>query len=298
MAGAPSVVTIREQREAASRVSARRRAAVESVVKHAVLIGFSVLFLLPWAWMLSTSLKPLNQLFVLPPQWIPRPFVWQNYPDVFRKYPFVLYGANTLKIAFLTVVGALVSNTLIGYSLGRLRWHGRDVAFILVLATLMLPFQVTMIPLYVVFRNLHWLDTFRPLIVPSFFGSAYYAFLLRQFFMTIPHDLSDAASIDGASELQILWSVILPLARPALAVVALFQFIFAWNDFLGPLIYINHRENFTIAIGLREMQNAVGLSDINTIMAASTMTILPVILVFFFAQKTFIQGIALTGLKG
>jgi multiple sugar transport system permease protein len=288
----------RQTEAVASHAAARRRAVAGSIVKHCVLIAFSLLFLLPWAWMISTSLKPLNQLFVLPPIWIPSPITWSNYPAVFVKYPFFLYGANTLTIAMSTVVGALLSNTLIAYSLGRLHWRGRDVAFILVLATMMLPFQVTMIPLYVVFRNLHWLDTFLPLIIPSFVGSPFYAFLLRQFFMTIPQDLSDAAGVDGASELQILWSLILPLAKPALAVVALFQFIFAWNDFLGPLIYINHRENFTIALGLREMQNAVGLSDINTIMAASTMTILPVILVFFFAQKTFIQGVTLTGLKG
>lgn len=288
----------RDTEAVASHAAAQRRAVAGSIVKHCILIAFSLLFLLPWAWMFSTSLKPLNQLFVLPPIWIPSPITWSNYPAVFVKYPFFLYGANTLTIALSTVVGALLSNTLIAYSLGRLHWRGRDVAFILVLATMMLPFQVTMIPLYVVFRNLHWLDTFLPLIVPSFVGSPFYAFLLRQFFLTIPQDLSDAAGVDGASELQILWSLILPLAKPALAVVALFQFIFAWNDFLGPLIYINHRANFTIALGLREMQNAVGLSDINTIMAASTMTILPVILVFFFAQKTFIQGVTLTGLKG
>jgi multiple sugar transport system permease protein len=297
MAGIPSALT-RPRQAVAGRSAAQRRLLLAGAIKHAVLIAISVLFLLPWAWMLSTSLKPLNQLFLLPPIWVPHPVVWQNYPAVFQKYPFLLYGRNTLTIAFSTVIGAVLSNTLIAYSLGRLRWPGRDVVFILVLATLMLPFQVTMIPLYVIFRHLHWLDTFLPLIVPSFFGSAYYAFLLRQFFMTIPPDLSDAASIDGASELQVLWRVVLPLARPALAVVALFQFIFAWNDFLGPLIYINQRTNFTIAIGLREMQNAVGLSDINTIMAASAMTILPIILVFFFAQRTFIQGIALTGLKG
>jgi multiple sugar transport system permease protein len=297
MVGLSSPAT-RQQEVLLSRAVARRRVLFWSLVKHAVLISISVLFLLPWAWMLSTSLKPAHQLFVLPPVWIPHPVAWSNYPAVFQKYPFFLYGANTLTIALSTVAGALLSNTLIAYSLGRLRWWGRDVAFLFVLATMMLPFQVTMIPLYVVFRNLHWLDTFLPLIVPSFFGSPFYAFLLRQFFMTIPQDLSDAASVDGASELQILWSLILPLAKPALAVVALFQFIFAWNDFLGPLIYINHRGNFTIALGLREMQNAVGLSDINTIMAASTMTILPVVIVFFLAQKTFIQGVTLTGLKG
>lgn len=293
-----SSVAAKQQEALLSRAAARRRASIGSILKHAVLFAFSAMFLLPWAWMLSTSLKPAHQLFVLPPVWIPNPIQWSNYPAVFVKYPFFLYGANTLTIAMSTVFGALLSNTLIAYSLGRLRWRGRDVAFLFVLATMMLPFQVTMIPLYIVFRNLHWLDTFLPLIVPSYFGSPFYAFLLRQFFLTIPQDLSDAAGVDGASELQILWSLILPLAKPALAVVALFQFIFAWNDFLAPLIYINHRENFTIALGLREMQNAVGLSDINTIMAASTMTILPVIVVFFFAQKTFIQGVTLTGLKG
>lgn len=293
-----SSAVFRQQEAQASRASALRRQQIGSIVKHAVLISLSALFLLPWAWMISTSLKPLQQLFILPPVWIPNPIVWQNYPAVFVKYPFFLYGANTLTIALATVTGAVLSNTLIAYSLGRLRWPGRDIAFIFVIATMMLPYQVTMIPLYIVFRNLHWLDSFLPLIVPAFFGSPYYAFLLRQFFLTIPQDLSDAAGVDGASELQILWSLILPLAKPALAVVALFQFIFAWNDFLGPLIYINHRSNFTIAIGLREMQNAVGLSDINTIMAASAMTILPVIVVFFLAQKTFIQGVTLTGLKG
>ncbi len=297
MAHTESVLTT-TQKTSARWNATRRQMVVSSMVKHTVLLTLCVLFLIPWAWMLSTSLKPARQLFVLPPVWLPQPVMWENYPAVFQKYPFLVYARNTLTITLFTVIGSVVSNTLIAYALGRLRWPGRDAAFVLVLATLMLPFQVTMIPLYVIFRNLHWLNTFLPLIVPSFFGNAYYAFLLRQFFMTIPHDLSDAAGIDGASELQILWRLILPLARPALAVVALFQFIFAWNDFLGPLIYINQRNNFTISIGLREMQNAEGLSDINTIMAASAMTIVPVIVVFFLAQKTFIQGIALTGLKG
>ena len=269
-----------------------------SALKHAVLAALSVLFLVPWVWSLSTSLKDLRQVFAFPPTWIPNPVLIENYAMVFVKYPFQHYAMNTVVIAVANVVGALISNTLIAYSLSCLRWRGQNIVFILVLATMMVPYQVTMIPLYIVFRELGWLDTYLPLIVPLFFGSPYFIFLLRQFFNALPRELIEAAEVDGANEFQILVRVILPLAKPALAVVALFQFISSWNDFLGPLIYINESARFTIAIGLRQMQANVGVSDVNLIMAASLMTTIPVIAIFFFAQKTFIQGITMTGLKG
>lgn len=286
------------EKDTAQRTAKFRRLILGSVLKHAALLALSGVFLVPWVWTISTSLKELPQVFVFPPVWIPAPIKWDNYPMVFIKYPFHLYAANTVVIATASVVGAVVSNTLVAYSLSCLRWRGQNVAFVFVLATMMVPYQVTMIPLYIVFRNLNWLNTYLPLVVPIFFGSAYYTFLLRQFFNTIPYDLSEAASADGASELQIMLQIILPLAKPAIAVVALFQFINSWNDFLGPLIYINESTKFTIAIGLRQMQSNIGVTEVNLVMAASLMTIFPVIVVFFFAQKTFIQGITMTGLKG
>lgn len=279
-------------------LEAQFRRGLTAVLKHAFLISFALLFVAPWFWMLSTSLKPLRQAFLVPPVWIPQPIEWQNYPRAFLAAPLLMYTQNTLTIALISVVGALLSNTLVAYSFARLRWPGRDLCFIAVIATLMLPFQVTMIPLYILFRQFGWLNTFLPLIVPTFLGSAFYTFLLRQFFLTIPQEISDAARIDGCSEFGVLWRIILPMSKPGLAVVALFQFINAWNDFLAPLIYLDEKSKFTLALGLRNMQTAYGTSDIPVIMAATTMTILPVIVVFFIAQRTFIQGITFSGLKG
>jgi multiple sugar transport system permease protein len=266
-------------------------------VKHGVLIILSLAFLVPLFWMVSTSLKPSPEIFVWPPVWIPHPFEWHNYPDAFHFQPFLLYLRNTLIYCVFTVIGTVLSSSLVAYGFARIRWPERNILFAIMLATMMLPFQVVMIPMFVLFRDLGWVGTFLPLVVPAFFGSAFNIFLLRQFFMTIPESFSDAARMDGATEFRIYAQVIMPLAKPALATVALFQFIFAWNDFLGPLIYLNKQSLYTISLGLQSFLSSYG-TEWGLLMAASTMATLPIIILFFLTQRTFIQGINLTGIKG
>ena len=248
--------------------------------------------------MVSTSLKNPSELAVYPIVWIPNPIRWDNYTAALREANFLRYFVNTLLIALPSVVGAVLSNSLIAYGFSRVRWPGRDAVFTLVLATLILPSFVTFIPLYLIFKNLNWINTYYPLIVPTFLGNPFFIFLLRQFFMTLPEELSDAARVDGASELRIYARVILPLAKPALAVVALFQFIGSWNDYFGPLIFINDSALYTISLGIANMRSAYGFSNSAWIMAASVMSVLPIVALFFFTQRTFIEGIAMTGLKG
>ncbi len=262
----------------------------------------SLTFALPFLWMLSTSLKTDPQVYHVPPIWIPNPVRWANYPEGLTYVPFGLYFLNTMKYGLLSTIGVVVSSALCAYGFSRLQWRGRDTVFFIVLATMMIPFQVRMIPLYLIFHNLGWLDTYLPLIVPSFMGSAYFIFMLRQFFMTIPMELSDAALIDGASESTILLRIILPLSKPALAVVALFQFMDAWNDYLGPLIYLKDSNKFPIAMGLEQMRAHSMSVDIPLLwprlMAASAVVTIPIILLYFFTQRTFVEGIALSGVKG
>jgi multiple sugar transport system permease protein len=249
--------------------------------------------------MVSTSVKDTVQTYTVPPIWIPIPMRFQNYPEALVAQPFAKFFANTIQYAVFSSVGAVLSAAVVAYGFSRVRWFGRDAVFFVCLCTLMIPFQVRMIPLYLEFRNLHWLNSYYPLIVPSFFGDAYYIFLLRQFFMSIPHELSEAARIDGANEASIFTRIILPLARPALAVVVLFQFINAWNDYVGPLIYLNQPETFPISLGLQrfmgQFQEKLAWPYL---MAASTVTILPIIILYFVTQRTFIEGIAITGIKG
>ena len=254
-------------------------------------------FALPFIWLVSGSLKTDRQLFSLPPVWVPNPVQWMNYPNALQFIPYFLYLRNTLTICVGTVTGALLSCTLAAYGFSRIRWPGRDTIFMVVISTMMLPYAVTMVPLFIVFRHLNWIGTYLPLIVPSFFGSAFFIFLLRQFFLTIPLELSDAARIDGANEVQTLTRIILPLSRPALAMVALFQFMGAWGDYLGPLIYVNQENRYTIALGLTMFLDQHA-QEWALLMAASTVTLLPIIVLFFFTQRTFIEGISMTGLKG
>ncbi|RIK58378.1 MAG: sugar ABC transporter ATP-binding protein [Chloroflexi bacterium] len=270
---------------------------LRSVLIHAALLPAAFVFMLPFLWMLSTSLKPDEQLYAYPPIWIPHPLNWANYPNTVTYIPFFQYLWNTVTIAVLSTIGALISGSMVAYSLARIPWPGRNLLFIATVATLMLPFQVTLIPLFLVFRRLGWVGDFRPLIVPHFFGSALYIFLLRQFFMTIPMELSEAARIDGANELRIYWSIILPLSKPALATVAIFEFIARWRDYLGPLIYLSDQRLYTLSLGLQQYSSQYG-REWGLLMAASVLITLPIILLFFFLQKTFVQGITLTGIKG
>ncbi len=268
------------------------------IIKYMLLAVISVFFILPWLWMVSTSLKSPEELAVYPIIWIPSPIRWDNYFEAFRQANFLRYFVNTLWIAIPSVIGAVISNALVAYGFARVRWPGRDWVFNLVLATLILPGFVTFIPLYIIFKNLDWINTYRPLVVPAFLGNPFFIFLLRQFFMTLPEELADAARVDGASELRIFSQIVLPLARPALAVVALFQFIGSWNDYFGPLIFLNDTELYTISLGIANMRSTYGFSNFAWIMAASVMSVLPMIALFFFAQRTFTEGITLTGLKG
>lgn len=258
---------------------------------HAILVGIAVVFVFPMLWMLSTSLKPIGQTMVFPPEWVPKPFQWNNYWDAVNYIPFFTYTLNTVIVCALSVAGAVLSNALVAYSFSRLKWPGRDVFFAFTLATMMVPFPVVMVPLYSVFRELGWIGSLLPLWVPTFFANAFFIFLLRQFFLRVPPDLAEAAQIDGASELRIFWSVYLPLAKPALAVIALFTFIGSWNDFLGPLLYLTEQKDFTLALGLQAYQSQHGGTQWHLLMAASTLTVLPVILLFFFTQRTFLRGL-------
>ena len=264
---------------------------------YATLVVPGALFALPFLWLLSTSLKSPQQLFRLPPEWIPNPVVWANYPRALTAIPFFLYLQNTLYIAFFNVIATVISCSLAAYGFARIEWPGRNALFVVLLGTLMIPYSVIQIPQFLIFRDLGWIGTTNPLTWPAFFGNAFFIFLLRQFYLTIPQELSAAAKIDGASELQIYWRIILPLARPALAVVALFTFMNNWNDFIGPLIYLGDREQYTLAIGLYGFLSRVK-TDWGALMAAATVMVAPIVVLFFFTQRTFIQGITLTGIKG
>ncbi len=382
----------------------KQRKTLTKLIIHVVLVCGSVTFLFPLLWMISTSLKPIEQTMVMPPQWVPRAFsavidgqrisvkklfqldqpyvvvratagerkgdkllvpakdysdgnaavevcvsdrverirvpaeivkevpigwwyviqkfktqyaaekpkwdckpeeeietkvhlYFNNYKDALRYIPFFSYAKNTLIICILGVIGAVAANSIVAYGFSRIEWRGRDLFFVLTLATMMIPFPVTMIPLFATFRRLHWIGTLKPLWAPAFFGHAFNIFLLRQFYLTIPRDLSDAARIDGCSELGIFRRVVLPLSVKALAVVALFHFIYAWNDFMGPLLYLTKQKTFTLSLGLQFYQSQQGGSEWHYLMAASTVVVIPIVILFFFTQKTFIQGIATTGTK-
>ncbi len=225
-------------------------------------------------------------------------FPWTERSSPGHTITFITYLSNTMLVALLSVIGTTLSSAWVAYGLSRVVWKGREALFGMTLATMMIPFPVLMVPLYSVFRALGWVGTLMPLWVPSFFGSAFSIFLLRQFFLTLPKELSEAARIDGCSEFQIFWRVILPLAKPALSVVALFQFLFVYNDFLGPLIFLTEPDTFTMALGLQQYQSQEGGSEWHLLMAASCMLSAPVIALFFFTQRTFIQGISTTGMKG
>lgn len=263
----------------------------------ALLWGVAILFLIPLLWMLSSSLKPTYQIFETPPRWIPNPPRWENYSEALTTLPFAHYFRNTAVITLLTIVGHLLSCTLIAYAFARLRAPGRDALFVVMLATMMLPYPVTMTPLYVIFNRLGWINTILPLTAPAFLGSAFYIFLMRQFFMTIPRDFEDAARIDGANTLQIIGRIMAPMAMPALATVTIFTFQATWNDFLAPLIYLQRPELYTVTLGLQFFRSTY-TTNWAYLMAASLVTTLPVIVVFFAAQRYFIEGITLTGVKG
>jgi multiple sugar transport system permease protein len=275
----------------------RRRRLFETIRSHIVLIIVSAVFFVPLIFVILTSVMT-DQQANTSNLW-PQPFQFGNYGDVFSAVPFLRYTFNTMTVAFLSTVGVVLSSIPVAYALSRMKWRGRQVVFVLVLATLMLPYQVTALPLYVVFvKVFHWVPGLKPLIVPSFFGDAFSIFLLRQFFRSIPDDLADAARVDGANDWQIMTRVIVPLAKPAIAAVALFNFLYAWNDFFAPLLYVGEdSKSWTLAIGLSEFK-ALHHVQWNLTMAASLEFMIPVVILFFLMQKVFIEGITVTGVKG
>jgi multiple sugar transport system permease protein len=279
-------------------LSRRTKQALADAFWYVVLAGFALVLALPLIWLISTSLKTGAQTFVMPPKWIPAPVVWQNYPEAFQTVPFHKYFWNTIQIVVWATLGTLLTASMAGFAFARLRFPGRGILFGFVLSTIMLPGIVTLIPTFIVFRMLGWINTFLPLTVPFWLGGgAFNIFLFRQFFMTIPYELDEAARIDGAGNFRIYWNIILPLSKPVLATIAVFSFIHHWNDFFLPLIYLQNANKWTMAIGLQGFKDLYSTSW-NLMMAASTAMILPLLLLFFLAQRYFISGIQMSGIAG
>lgn len=263
-------------------------------------LGFgSLLFLVPLFWQISTSLKTSAETILHPPVWLPAVPQWLNYIELMDRFPFLLYARNSIFISGMVIFGTVFSNSLAAYGFSRLRMPGRDVIFLLLLSTLMLPGIVLIIPQFILFQTLHWTNTFYPLIIPSFFGSAFNMFLMRQFFLGIPRELEDAARIDGAGYFRIYRQIILPMCKPVLITVALFTFVATWNDFFGPLIYLSDEAKYTVAVALRYLSGSVrSRPEHHLLMAAATLSIIPCVVAFFAAQRYFIQGTVITGVKG
>ena len=273
------------------------RKVLMSVANHAVAIAVALCFLLPFAICVLTAVMTQSQAGT-GALW-PRHWSWRNFGDVFSAMPFARDLWNTVLYAGLSTIGVLLSSIPVAYALSRLTWKGREVMFMVVLATMMIPAQVTSLPLYVIFSKLGWVNSLRPLIIPSFFGDAFSIFLLRQFFLTIPQEMTEAARCDGANDWRILTRIVVPMARPAIAAVGLFAFLYAWNDFYNPLLYTGNSTNSqTLAVGLTTLAKSAHQNAYQLQMAASLIFLAPVLLLFFFAQKVFVEGVTLTGVKG
>ena len=285
------------------RVKRLRRLGMRLLLVYLPMAVLALVYTAPLIWLAGSSVKPESQIFEYPPSFIPRSFEWINYSDALVQFPFIVTGLNTLTIVLGVIVGRLLTASLAAYGFARLRFPGRNALFILVLTTLMIPYHVILIPQYLIFRDLGWLNTLKPLIVPAWFGGgAFFIFLLRQFFMTIPREYDDAARIDGCGFVQVWWHIILPMSLPALGAVAIFTFMGEWNDFLAPLIYLNTPEKHTLAIAVEQWRRSsvhTGYNhQWNHIMAVATVVTIPPLLVFFFAQRHFIQGVVISGIKG
>lgn len=279
--------------------SKKVRQKIVSISLTILLALVGIMILLPILWMLSTSLKEQGEVFIIPPKWIPRPIHWDNYPKALDfMNAQVVYG-NTILVTSVAILGTIISSTLVAFAFARLRAPGKEVLFLIVLSTIMLPQQVVLIPQFILFKLFGWVDTFYPLTVPFFFATTpFLIFLLRQFFMKIPIEMDEAAKIDGCSYFQIYARIILPLSKPALGIVAIQSFMNNWNEFIRPLIFINSASKYTVSIALANFSAEYGMTPWNLLMAASLIALLPCIILFFFAQRYFIQGIVITGLKG
>ncbi len=270
---------------------------VQSILSHSILLVGAVIMIIPFVWMLSTSFKAPGKTFVYPPEWIPDPVVWQNYPEMWTALPFNWFAFNSFKIGILSTIGQVLTCSMAAFAFSALNFKGRDTLFLLLIATLMIPYQVTLIPSFILFARIGWVGTHLPLWVPAFWGGAFGTFLLRQFFLTIPLELADSARIDGANIWQIFWHIYLPLARPAMATLGIFTFMWSWNDLLNPLIYVTELKQLTLTVGLSLFQNQRFGGQWPLMMAGAVVSILPILIAFFVAQKYFIQGIAMTGIK-
>ncbi len=265
-----------------------------------------LIFMIPILWTISSSLKTAAQFVAYPPVWLPDPIVWGNYVRVWQVVPFALYVRNSFLVAIPVLVGRLLVSSLVAYGFARFRFRGREALFMLMLGTMMLPQVVTLVPEFLIFKHLGWINTFLPLIVPSFLGigpgGAFTIFVFRQFFMSLPMEFDEAARIDGAGPLRIYWNIILPLSKPAFAAVAIFTFLFTWNDYLGPMIYLNSKETFTIPLGLTNFQyysaHTAQEPMLNLLMVAALIMTIPVVVIFLLGQKHFVRGMTLGGLKG
>lgn len=280
---------------------ARRRPGqvIREAITYILLVSGAAVFLLPLFWMVTTALKPKEQIYVFPPEFFPKVFRWQNFPEgwTYQNMNFPRWLLNSLFIAVMVLIATLITSSLCAYGFARIRFPGRDFWFMVMLASIMLPGQVTLIPIYIAFYKIGWLDTFKPLIIPPWFGGgAFNIFLLRQFFKQIPIELEDAARIDGANYWVIWWKLFLPLSRPAIATVAVFTFQGVWNDFYGPLIFLTSQDKYTLALGIN-MFKGLYTTEIHLMMAMAMLMVVPMIIVFFFAQKLMIRGVILTGLK-
>ena len=260
----------------------------------------AIVAVIPMVWTLSSSLKDSAHIFTARVQWIPNPVLWSNYVDLFARLPFQRFIANTMIIVVSNVVSAVLMGSLAGYAFARLKAPGKNLAFVLLISTMLLPSQVTLIPRYIIFKTLKMIDTYGPLILPGWLGGGpFEIFLFRQFFLTLPLELDDAALIDGCGTARIYWNIIMPLSKPVIATIAIFNFVWAWSDFFGPLIYLNSMDKFTLALGLATLQRSAEMSTRwELVMAGSVVSILPMLVIFFLGQKYFVQGITLTGVKG
>jgi ABC-type glycerol-3-phosphate transport system permease component len=284
---------------AAARLRRQIRVALGQAAIYLIIVAGAAIVAFPFFWQLSTSLKSPADVFSWPPVWIPAPPHPENYVRVADIVPLARYLANSLLVTGAVIVGTLVSCVLPAYAFARLRFPGRDIIFLVLISSLLIPPMATLVPQFVLFHRLGWYNTLFPLIVPAFFGNAFFIFLLRQFFLGISPDLEDAARIDGAGYLRVLWDIVLPLSRPALATVAIFTFVWTWNDFFSPLVYLSDNELFTMPLGLVFFQGGPqSPRQIHLLMAMSVIVVAPCIALYFFAQRAFIQGIVFTGLKG
>lgn len=268
-----------------------------AVLQLAVLLVGSAVFLTPLGWMVLTSLKPTEQIFLFPPEFIPKPVEWDNYAEAWSQGEFWTYTQNSTLVAALNIAGNIFGSSLPAFAFARLRFVGRRVLFLIMLSTMMVPIWVTIVPTFLLFKFFGWNGTLLPLIVPGFFAVPFYTFLLRQYFLGISHELEDAARMDGANSLTIYFRIVLPLARPALATVAIFAFVYHWNDLITPLIYLTDEKLFTVALGLSRFRNSYRM-EMSHMMAAATFALVPVLIIYFFTQRLFIQGIVLSGSKG